>query len=83
MNPNILNITHLLKNKLQPDGCETLSNVIWIINMFIPLLLIRYHLLFAANVDLNSKKVIDSHLITILLRIFDVSQAWVVYQKRI
>ena len=31
--------------------------------MFIPLLLIRYHLLFAAHVDLNSKKVIDSHLI--------------------
>ena len=26
-------------------------------------LLIRYHLLFAVHVDLNSKKVIDSHLI--------------------
>ena len=47
------------------------------------LLLIRYHLLFAVHVDLNSKKVIDSHLITILHWIFDVSQAWVVYQKRI
>ena len=31
--------------------------------MFIPLLLIRYHLLFAVRVDVNSKKVIDSHLI--------------------
>ena len=31
--------------------------------MFIPLLLIRHHLLFAVHVDLNSKIVIDSHLI--------------------
>ena len=31
--------------------------------MFIPLLLIRNHLLFAVYVDLNSKKVIDSPLI--------------------
>ena len=46
--------------------------------MFIPLLVIRYHFLFAAHVDLNSKIVIDSHLIptqgiTILHWIFDVS----------
>ena len=31
--------------------------------MFIPLLLIRTHLLFAVHVDLYPKKVIDSHLI--------------------
>ena len=31
--------------------------------MFIPLLLIRNHLPFAVHVDLNPKKVIDSHLI--------------------
>ena len=31
--------------------------------MFIPLLLIRYQLLFAVHVDLNSKIVIDSHLL--------------------
>ena len=49
--------------KLQPDGCQTLSNIILNINMFSPLLLIRYHLVFAVHVDLNSKKVIDSHII--------------------
>ena len=31
--------------------------------MFIPLLLIRYHLQFSVQVDLNLKIVIDSHLI--------------------
>ena len=31
--------------------------------MFIPLLLIRYHLLFAVHDDLNSKIEIDFHLI--------------------
>ena len=29
--------------------------------MFIPLLLMRYHLLFAVHIDLNSKIVFDSH----------------------
>ena len=41
--------------KLYPMSFEIL--------MFIPLLLIRNHLLFAVHVDLNPKKVIDSHLI--------------------
>ena len=41
--------------KLYPKSFEIL--------MFIPLLLNRYHLLFLARVDLNSKIVIDSHLI--------------------
>ena len=44
------------KNKLQPGGSWTLSNVIWNINMFIPLLLIRNHLLFSVHDDLNPKK---------------------------
>ena len=41
--------------KLYPMSFEIL--------IIIPLLLIRYHLVFGVHLDLNSKKVIDSHLI--------------------
>ena len=41
-----------------------------LIRLFIPLLLIRYHLLFAVHVDLNSKIVIDSHLILTIVLFF-------------
>ena len=50
-----------IKNKLQPVA--KLYPMSFEILIFIPLLLIRYHLLFAVHVDLNRKKVIDSHLI--------------------